>query len=488
MTGGRDQGSSHWKLFRYATAQDIVLLFLDTVFAILHGAGWPLLAIVFGHMTNAFIHQQQARFYDGDSTNFTMLPPLQTFGEAIRRSGVQSMFDPVTMLEYITMNKFALTYVIIAAGVFVSSFIHVHDCSRSGCKYIAAARRKYIAMAFGFGLTFVVLYGAYSLAFCELEDNSSAKEQYILPSDGQQTSSDESTDKESSDEDLSENGSCGDHPMIMVGSFSLGNALPQLNSIAVAQMVAGCVFEVIDGRPDIDSYSELGVQLKQLTSNLSFKDISFFYPRYSGHLVFFAVMVGSFSLGNALPQLNSIAVAQMVAGCVFEVIDGRPDIDSYSELGVQLKQLTSNLSFKDISFFYPRYSGHLITCSLPPEYIYPSRPSAAFNGLRNTTAMVTATYLQRLFVLQVLRDVSLEAGEGQVVAICGTSGSGKSTQLNLVVHFYDPCYGEITLDGVNLRSLSVRWLHSEVSLVSERTTLFNYSIAENIQLAKRKPQ
>ncbi|KAH7979029.1 hypothetical protein HPB49_007879 [Dermacentor silvarum] len=81
-----------------------------------------------------------------------------------------------------------------------------------------------------------------------------------------------------------------------------------------------------------------------------------------------------------------------------------------------------------------------ITSSLPPEYIYPSRPSAAFNGLRNTTAMVTATYLQRLFVLQVLRDVSLEAGEGQVVAICGTSGSGKSTQLNLVVRFYDPCY------------------------------------------------
>ncbi|KAH7980185.1 hypothetical protein HPB49_013688 [Dermacentor silvarum] len=75
-------------------------------------------------MTNAFIHQQQAGFYDGDSTNFTMLPPLQTFGEAIRRSGAQSMFDPVTMLEYITMNKFALTYVIIAAGVFVSSFIH----------------------------------------------------------------------------------------------------------------------------------------------------------------------------------------------------------------------------------------------------------------------------------------------------------------------------------------------------------------------------
>ncbi|XP_049519025.1 phosphatidylcholine translocator ABCB4-like [Dermacentor silvarum] len=129
--------------FRYATAQDIVLLFLGTVFAILHGAGWLLLAIVFGHMTNAFIHQQQAGFYDGDSTNFTTLPPPRTFGEAIRRSGAQAMFDPVTILEYnITMNKFALTYVIIAAGVFVSSFIHVWCWTRACDRQLYRLRQE----------------------------------------------------------------------------------------------------------------------------------------------------------------------------------------------------------------------------------------------------------------------------------------------------------------------------------------------------------
>lgn len=110
--------------FRYASCLDIFLLVLGVLFAIIHGAGWPLLAIVFGHMTNAFIHQKQAGFWEWE-VNATGSPGTMD-ESAMREGGVESIFDPVSIIEYNnTMNTFALSYVIIAAIVFIASFVHV---------------------------------------------------------------------------------------------------------------------------------------------------------------------------------------------------------------------------------------------------------------------------------------------------------------------------------------------------------------------------
>ena len=79
-----------------------------------------------------------------------------------------------------------------------------------------------------------------------------------------------------------------------------------------------------------------------------------------------------------------------------------------------------------------------------------------------------------------LRDLSLDAGPGETVAIVGASGAGKTTLASLVVRFYDPGAGRITLDGYDLRSLTLRSLRENVALVLQDPVVFGATIRENI--------
>jgi ATP-binding cassette subfamily B protein/subfamily B ATP-binding cassette protein MsbA len=79
-----------------------------------------------------------------------------------------------------------------------------------------------------------------------------------------------------------------------------------------------------------------------------------------------------------------------------------------------------------------------------------------------------------------LRDVSLDAHPGETVAIVGASGAGKSTLASLVVRFYDPLAGRITLDGHDLRALTLRSLRENVALVLQDPVVFGATIRENI--------
>ncbi len=80
----------------------------------------------------------------------------------------------------------------------------------------------------------------------------------------------------------------------------------------------------------------------------------------------------------------------------------------------------------------------------------------------------------------VLDDVSFEAQPGQVVALLGTTGSGKSTIINLIPRFYDPTEGRILIDGHDLRQLTLASLRNQVAIVLQETTLFTGTIRENI--------
>ena len=121
---------------------------------------------------------------------------------------------------------------------------------------------------------------------------------------------------------------------------------------------------------------------------------------------------------------------------VFEIIDAIPDIKD-SPNARTLPSVRGEVEFQDVSFEYDK-----------------NRP--------------------------VLRNVDLKIDAGQVIAIAGRTGAGKTTLASLLLRFYDPTAGLIRLDGHDLRELRVAWLRSQVSVVLQDPVLFSATVAENI--------
>jgi ATP-binding cassette subfamily B protein len=142
-------------------------------------------------------------------------------------------------------------------------------------------------------------------------------------------------------------------------------------------------------------------------------------------------------LGTVLP---AITIAAASAERVFEILDTAPMVDD--QPGAPALQLgDGQVCFENVSFAYGRQTG-------------------------------------------ILKDVSFVAEPHQVIALLGPTGSGKTSVVNLIPRFYDPTSGRISIDGVDIHSVSLNSLRSQIGMVLQETTLFAASIRENITFGR----
>ncbi|HXF61043.1 MAG TPA: ABC transporter ATP-binding protein [Caldilineaceae bacterium] len=134
--------------------------------------------------------------------------------------------------------------------------------------------------------------------------------------------------------------------------------------------------------------------------------------------------------------VNMAATAGASAGRVFEIIDTPNEVEEAPD-AIELEHVRGEVVFERVSF--------------------------AYSAGRST-----------------LEEISFEAKPGQVVALIGPTGSGKSTIINLIPRFYDPTSGRVLIDGMDVRRLKLKSLRRQIGIVLQAPFLFNATIAENI--------
>lgn len=150
--------------------------------------------------------------------------------------------------------------------------------------------------------------------------------------------------------------------------------------------------------------------------------------------------MGSVSIANSLAYAPNFAKGIIAAGKIDQLLEREPlvqdpkDVDSTKEWNAQ-----GAVVLNDTKFFFP------------------SRPSS-----------------------MVLQGFNLDIVPGQSVALVGSSGCGKSTILQLILRYYDPTSGTVSIDNQQTNSVSMVSLRSQMGIVSQEPCLFDRTIAENI--------
>lgn len=162
-----------------------------------------------------------------------------------------------------------------------------------------------------------------------------------------------------------------------------------------------------------------------------------------GSLNAFIMYIGGYLYG---PTLRLIQMNELLARTnaalerIFYMLDTKPDIDNAPK-AKQLPEIQGGVRFDNVWFEYE-----------------PGQP--------------------------VLKGIDIEVKPGQMVALVGSSGSGKTTLMNLLQRHYDVTKGKITIDGMDLREITLDSLKQQIGVVIQETTLFNDTLMENIRYGK----
>ncbi|MCF8275979.1 MAG: ATP-binding cassette domain-containing protein [Flavobacteriales bacterium] len=157
--------------------------------------------------------------------------------------------------------------------------------------------------------------------------------------------------------------------------------------------------------------------------------------------VLYSVFVGA-SIGGIAEMYAQIQKAIGAAERILEIMDEDPE-PYESAKPVNISAISGSLKFDNVQFTYP------------------SRPD-----------------------ISVLNGVSFDAKQGETIALVGPSGSGKSTIASLVLRFYDPVSGSITIDGIDTSEMGLEFLRNQMAIVPQDVILFGGTIRENIEYGK----
>jgi ABC-type multidrug transport system fused ATPase/permease subunit len=161
-----------------------------------------------------------------------------------------------------------------------------------------------------------------------------------------------------------------------------------------------------------------------------------------GTLVAFLSYITSFYEPiNRLTEIDNVFQEAIAAGArIFELLDETSDIEDAPE-AIELPPVRGEVAFHDVHFRY---------------------------GTGD----------------KVLHDVDFQIAPGEVVALVGPSGAGKTSIANLICRFYDPIHGQITMDGYDLRKVKLASLRNHVAVVLQDTFLFNTTVRDNLLYGK----
>jgi ATP-binding cassette subfamily B protein len=110
--------------------------------------------------------------------------------------------------------------------------------------------------------------------------------------------------------------------------------------------------------------------------------------------------------------------------------------------------------------------------------------AASLPAVQGTVAFENVTFRYFGSGDLVLNDVNFQAEPGQTIALLGATGSGKTTIINLIPRFYDPSEGRVTIDGQDIREVTLESLRSRIGIVLQETTLFTGTIRDNIAFGR----
>ncbi|KAG1679148.1 hypothetical protein FOA52_000503 [Chlamydomonas sp. UWO 241] len=162
-------------------------------------------------------------------------------------------------------------------------------------------------------------------------------------------------------------------------------------------------------------------------------------------VAFLAILLAAMGLAQSMVGFPDIGKAKSAVQHVFPLIDRQSRIDASKDEGqtMDASEFSGQIELRAVNFWYP------------------ARPS-----------------------VQVFRDFSLTIPAGSTAALVGESGSGKSTVVGLIERFYDPQGGAVIIDGIDVRTLKLKWLRAQIGIVSQEPLLFSCSIIDNIRYGK----